>query len=134
MASQREQDAADYLRKHKLLELMENLSGLLLFHRPDNPREFLVEQLEQLKLSQQSGKKGPNLFNNANLDAIFGILDPINQKYITLAQYKHALTTLGIQNINECPDGVNEDRITRETFKTEAIEGLQRCSATYEQL
>ncbi|KAL6106329.1 efcab10 [Pungitius sinensis] len=134
MASQREQDAADYLRKHKLLELMENLSCMLLFHRPENPREFLVEQLEQLKLSQQSGKKGPNLFNNTNLDAIFGILDPTNQKYITFAQYKHALTTLGIKNINECPDGVNEDKITHETFKTEAIEGLQRCSATYEQL
>lgn len=58
-----------------------------LFHS-ENPREFLIEQLEQLKISQQSGIKGQSLFNNSNLDAAFGILDPANQKYITFAQYK----------------------------------------------
>lgn len=31
-----------------------------------------------------------------------------------------ALTMLGIKHINECPEGVNEDRISYETFKTEA--------------
>lgn len=145
--------------------------------RLENPREFLIEQL---KLSQQSGVKGPNLFNNTDLEAVFRILDPTNQKYITFAQYKQgehrthsvesndniitsnntvepvnplifhmylfihyllvilihptqqnilsythslfpaALSTLGIKDINECPDGVNEDRISEETFKTEA--------------
>ncbi|XP_034735449.1 EF-hand calcium-binding domain-containing protein 10 [Etheostoma cragini] len=134
MATQREKDAADYLEKHKIFELMENLTSMLFFHRPENPREFFIEQLEQLKMSRQNGVDGPNLFNNSNLDAVFGILDPANKKYITFAQYKHALTTLGIKNINECPEGVNEDRISHETFETEAIQGLQRCSATYEQL
>ncbi|KAA8590317.1 EF-hand calcium-binding domain-containing protein 10 isoform X2 [Etheostoma spectabile] len=134
MATQREKDVVDYLEKHKIFELMENLTSMLFFYRPENPREFLIEQLEQLKMSQQNGVDGPNLFNNSNLDAVFGILDPANKKYITFAQYKHALTTLGIKNINECPEGVNEDRISQETFETEAIQGLQRCSATYKQL
>lgn len=31
-----------------------------------------------------------------------------------------ALSTLGIGDVNECPDGYNEDRISRETFKSEA--------------
>lgn len=64
----------------------------------EKPREFLIEQLEQLKISQQTGMKGPNLFNNANLNAVFGILDPTNQKHITFAQYKqgkHRKGTLG---------------------------------------
>ncbi|TNN41794.1 EF-hand calcium-binding domain-containing protein 10 [Liparis tanakae] len=134
MATQREQDAADYLKKHKIPELLENLTSMLFFHRPEKPREFLVEQLEQLKMSQQSGIKAPSLFNKANLDAVYGILDPTHQKHITFAQYKQALITLGIKDINECPEGVNEDKISHETFETEAIRGLQRCSATYEQL
>ncbi|XP_049430542.1 EF-hand calcium-binding domain-containing protein 10 [Epinephelus fuscoguttatus] len=134
MATQREKDAENYLKKHKIIELMDNLTSMLFFYRPENPREFLVEQLEQLKLSRQSGVKGPHLFSSANLDAVFGILDPTNQNYITFAQYKHALTTLGIKDINECPEGVNEDKISHETFKTEAIQGLRRCSATYEQV
>ncbi|KAM4573667.1 EF-hand calcium-binding domain-containing protein 10 [Odontesthes bonariensis] len=134
MATQREKDAADYLKKHKIIELMDNLTSMLFFYRPENPREFLIEKLGQLKVSQQSGVKGPNVFNNSDLDAVFGILDPANQKNISFAQYKQALTTLGIKDINECPEGVNEDRISHETFKTEAMQGLQRCSATYTQL
>ncbi|XP_037538481.1 EF-hand calcium-binding domain-containing protein 10 [Nematolebias whitei] len=134
MASQRENDAAEYLDKHKIIDLMDNLSSMLLFYRPDNPKEFLIEQLELLKMCQQSGVKGPNLFSISNMDAVFGIMDPANQKYITFAQYKHALTMLGIKNINECPEGVNEDRISHETFRTEAMEGLERTSATYAQL
>ncbi|CAG5957696.1 EF-hand calcium-binding domain-containing protein 10 [Menidia menidia] len=133
MATQTEKDAADYVEKHKIVELMENLTSMLFYHRPENPREFLMEQLKQLKMSKQSHVKGPNVFNNADLDAVFEILDPANQKYITFAQYKHALRTLGIDNINECPEGVNEDRISHETFKTEAMQGLQRYSATYAQ-
>lgn len=34
MATQREAEAADYLKKHRLMELLEHLSGLLFFHRP----------------------------------------------------------------------------------------------------
>ncbi|KAF3855186.1 hypothetical protein F7725_023241, partial [Dissostichus mawsoni] len=98
MATQREEDAAEYLKKHNIIQLLDNLSCMLFFHRPEKPREFLIEQLEQLKISQQTGMKGPNLFNNANLDAVFGILDPTNQKHITFAQYKqgkHGKGSLG---------------------------------------
>lgn len=34
MATPRETEAADYLKKHRLLELLEHLGGLLFFHRP----------------------------------------------------------------------------------------------------
>ncbi|XP_003967288.2 EF-hand calcium-binding domain-containing protein 10 [Takifugu rubripes] len=131
MATPREKDATDYLQKHRIMELLENLNSLLFFYRPENPRAFLVEQLKQLKVSQQCGSSGPNLFSNDDLDTIFGILDPNNQNYITGAQYRQALSTLGIREVNEYPDGFNEDRISRETFKSEAIEGLHRSSTTY---
>uniref|UniRef100_A0A8C6LPY7 Uncharacterized protein n=1 Tax=Nothobranchius furzeri TaxID=105023 RepID=A0A8C6LPY7_NOTFU len=87
MASQRERDATDYLEKHKILELVENLTSMLLFHKPGekNPREFLVEQLEQLKIYGS----GPELFNSSNVTAVLRILDPMNKQYITFAQYKH---------------------------------------------
>ncbi|KAM4734280.1 EF-hand calcium-binding domain-containing protein 10 [Anableps anableps] len=134
MATQREKDAVEYLKKHKIFELMNNLTSMLLFYRPENPRKFFIQQLEQLKFSQESSVRGPSLFDSSNLDAIFGILAPANQKYISFAQYKHSLTMLGIKDINECPEGANEDRISHDTFKTEAMEVLQRDSATYAQL
>lgn len=54
----------------------------------EKPREFLIEKLEQLKLSQQSGVIGPNLFDDSNLDVVFRIMDPDNKQYITFVQYK----------------------------------------------
>ncbi|KAJ0029132.1 hypothetical protein NQD34_004129 [Periophthalmus magnuspinnatus] len=120
MASEREREAEEYLQKHQILELMENLISLLLFHRPEKPKAFLSEQLEFLKRSRHSGVRGPGLFTNNNLDTVFGILDPANRKYISYDQYKQALQTLGVRDINECPDGVNEDMISHDTFKTEA--------------
>ncbi|KAM6937020.1 EF-hand calcium-binding domain-containing protein 10 [Xenentodon cancila] len=131
METRGDADAAEYLGKHKILELLDGLSTTLFFYSPERPREFLAEQLDQLKVSEQSSEVGPSLFNSSNLDAVYGILDPTHQKYITFAQYKQALTMLGIKAIKECPEGVNEDRISHETFKTEAMEGLQRHSATY---
>ena len=47
-----------------------------------------MEQLQRLKVSQQSGGPAPNLFSTDDLEAIFGILDPTSQNYITFAQYK----------------------------------------------
>lgn len=113
-----------------------------------------MEQLEHLRISQQSKVTPPSLFDSSNVEALFRLLDPTGQQHITFAQYKQgehngcsffsiqyvlisdtlkywrqrndsesfstALTTLGITDINECPDGVNEDRISYETFRTEA--------------
>ncbi|KAK7880682.1 hypothetical protein WMY93_032680 [Mugilogobius chulae] len=131
MASEQEQAAQEYLEKHRILELMENLISLVLFNKPENPKQFMSEQLELLKKSRHSGTRGPSLFSNNNLDTVFGILDPADRKYISYDQYKHALQTLGVRELNECPDGVNEDKISQDTFKTEAMEGLLKSSETF---
>ncbi|KAM6973181.1 EF-hand calcium-binding domain-containing protein 10 [Aplochiton taeniatus] len=131
MATHREKEAYEYMEKHKIMELMDNLTSMLFFYRPERPREFLIIQLEQLKLSKTRSLDCPSLFSDSNLDAIFAILDPTKQEYITHVQYKEALTTLGITNFIECPEGAARDKISYETFKKEAKQGIQRCSATF---
>ncbi|KAI1882132.1 hypothetical protein AGOR_G00247530 [Albula goreensis] len=131
MATPREKEAANYLEKHKIPELMNNLTSMLCFHRPENPREFLITQLELMKAARLQAMDCPCLFNESNLDAVFGILDPVKQGYITLSQYKEALTTLGIKDFNECPDGADCDRISQETFMKEAKDCLLKSSATF---
>ncbi|KAM9808132.1 EF-hand calcium-binding domain-containing protein 10 [Neosynchiropus ocellatus] len=119
MAAGKEEDAAEYLKKHKILELMETLVKMTITNRPENPQEFLINQLEHLRLAQESVTRSPILFSDSNFDAVFGILDPAKQNYITFAQYKLALMVLGLKEINEFPDGVNEDKISFETFRIE---------------
>ncbi|XP_062858527.1 EF-hand calcium-binding domain-containing protein 10 [Trichomycterus rosablanca] len=132
MSTPREREAEEYVENHKILDLMNNLTSMLLFHRPDRPREFLIAKLEQLGASKLSEADSPCLFDDSNLDAVFGILDPTNQGHISYIQYKEALKILGIKNFNECPNGLENDRISLETFKREAKDGLLKSSATYQ--
>jgi spore germination cell wall hydrolase CwlJ-like protein len=43
--------AAAYLNKHHINVLFEKLCAALIYHKPEKPREFLVEQLAQLEKS-----------------------------------------------------------------------------------
>ncbi|XP_076863391.1 EF-hand calcium-binding domain-containing protein 10 [Brachyhypopomus gauderio] len=132
MTTPREVEAEKYLEEHKIGEMMHNLMSMLFFYRPERPREFLIAQLEQLNASKLSGADSPCLFDDSNLDAVFGILDPVNQGFISYVQYKEALKTLGIEKFNEHPEDFGNDRISNETFKREAKEGLLRCAATFQ--
>lgn len=65
----------------------------------DRPREFLIDQLEKLKVSEVHPGKPPCLFNESNLDALFGVLDPSHQGFITYSQYKEGKTTVMLQRL-----------------------------------
>lgn len=65
----------------------------------DRPKEFLIDQLEKLKLSKASLGITPCLFNDSNLDALFGVLDPSNQGFITYGQYKEGKSLIMLQRL-----------------------------------
>lgn len=54
----------------------------------EQPREFLISQLEQMQASKLQAASSPCLFDDSNLDAVCGILDPTNQGYISYNQYR----------------------------------------------
>ncbi|XP_043943071.1 EF-hand calcium-binding domain-containing protein 10 [Protopterus annectens] len=131
MASTQEMSAVEYLQQHKIMELMNNLNSLLFFHRPAKPREFLITQLEKLRMASITGMDYPCLFSESNLDAVFGILDPSKRGFITLVQYVEVMKTLGITSYEELPHGSSINRITLDTFKKEAKNGLMKSCATF---
>ncbi|XP_075061375.1 EF-hand calcium-binding domain-containing protein 10 [Mixophyes fleayi] len=128
MATPRVLEAEEYLREHKIMELVNNLTSLLLYHRPERPREFLITQLEKLKLGRLADVEYPCLFDESNVDAIFGILDPSGQGYITRTQYIETLKTLGV-DVSNLP--VPPEKITLEVFKYDMRIHLKKSCATF---
>ncbi|XP_075713404.1 EF-hand calcium-binding domain-containing protein 10 [Rhinoderma darwinii] len=128
MAAERAQEAEDYLRENKIMELVNNLTSLLLYHRPERPREFLITQLEQLKLARLADVDYPCLFDESNVDAIFGILDPSGQGFVTGTQYIEAVKTLGV-DVSNLP--APPEKLTREVFKHDMRMHLKKSSATF---
>ena len=110
------QDADDYLGKHKIMELYSWLVSRIVFERPENPKEFIIQHLETLMKSRVSGLDHPCLFDQANLRSVYGMLDPNGSGKISAAQYQNAMRSLGISDFDEWPQGAREDSIALDTF------------------
>ncbi|XP_060083414.1 EF-hand calcium-binding domain-containing protein 10-like [Ylistrum balloti] len=128
----RDGEARQYLESHRVLELFNNLTSQLIYNRPEEPKNFMIDVLEKLQKAKMTKMDFPCLFDDTNIQSVFGMLDPTNRGCITAQQYSAALTTLGVKNFDESPEGSSDDRITFETFLKEARKGLSEASATFE--
>ena len=82
--------ADEYLRKHKILELFEDLTTIICYKQPDNIEQFLVDLLKQRK---DQGSRSI-VYNEAELQNIFTLYDLKGAGHITREQCKEALKTL----------------------------------------
>ncbi|XP_072509200.1 EF-hand calcium-binding domain-containing protein 10 isoform X1 [Notamacropus eugenii] len=116
--SLQEQQALQYLEKHRVLDLLVHLTSSLLFHRPDKPRDFLLNILARIKIAKLTAVDFPYLMDDSNLISMFEIMDPTNQGFITPVQYKEALKNLGLLDPDEV---IPEDGevITRDDFRSD---------------
>ncbi|NWU63784.1 EFC10 protein, partial [Pterocles burchelli] len=112
-----EEQCRQYLQRHRVPELLHRLAALLLYHRPESPREFLIQALERVQAGRRAEGEYPHLMDEANLGAMFQLLDVVGQGRITAAQYREALKTLGLSTEDvQLEDDVN---ITLDVFKEE---------------
>ncbi|NWR84305.1 EFC10 protein, partial [Furnarius figulus] len=110
-----EDQSRQYLERHRLPELLQHLGALLLFHRPEKPRDFLIQVLERVKAGRRAEGEFPDLMDEANVEAMFGLLDVLGQGRITAAQYGEALKTLGLSHKDlEVGD---DETVTLDVFK-----------------
>mmetsp|Transcript_21053 Transcript_21053/g.27659 ORF Transcript_21053/g.27659 Transcript_21053/m.27659 type:complete len:130 (-) Transcript_21053:1051-1440(-) len=87
--------ALQYLEKHKINNLFQELGTRLMFERPTDPNTFLVEALERINEAKKS-KTAISFFTEKDIDTMFGMFDPTNKGYVTTTQYHEALNDVGI--------------------------------------
>ncbi|XP_072026439.1 EF-hand calcium-binding domain-containing protein 10-like [Amphiura filiformis] len=131
MSNPREKEATNYLDQHKILELFDHITSELIFHRPDNPKAFMLDYIAKTKEARTTQMDYPCLFDNSNIESVFGMLDPTKKGFISLEQYTQALQTLGCKDFDERPPGSGQDRITQDTFTREIKQGLKKSSAAF---
>ncbi|XP_023363252.1 EF-hand calcium-binding domain-containing protein 10-like [Otolemur garnettii] len=99
--SSRESQARQYLEKHRIPELLNYLTSVLLFFRPEKPREYLITILERLRIAKVTGVAFPFFMDNSNIVAMFEMMDPSKRGTISFMQFKEALQTLGLCTVDE---------------------------------
>jgi Ca2+-binding EF-hand superfamily protein len=80
----------------------------------EHPKQYLIELLESIKLSNSKG-----IFTKSDLEALFRIFDPANQGHINLSQYKEAMKNLGVGDYTPYPYGSENEKIDMGTFVDE---------------
>ena len=128
-----ETEAADYLRRHRIPQLLENLTASLVYHRPEDPRQFMRDHVQQLlkAKTEPSAHQPPALLDESNAKSVFGMLDLAGKGSVTRQQYLEAMASLGVSDFSRDPPGASIDKITRETFVMEATSALGEAAATY---
>ncbi|XP_062610736.1 EF-hand calcium-binding domain-containing protein 10-like [Saccostrea cucullata] len=129
----RDVEAKEYLEEHRVLELFNNMTSQLIYNRPENPKKYMIELLEKLQRSRATKHDYPCLFDDTNIQSVYNMLDPTNRGFITMQQYREAMSTLGISPVEENIEGANEDKINFDVFLSQARTGLSKASATFKE-
>jgi len=130
-----QQQAQQYLVENKVGELLENMTAQLVFHRPADPRAFLIDYVEKLqhraKTLDAPTEALPTFFDANNAKAVFRTFDPSSRGWISMPQYHAAMKSLFFKEYNEEPKGYVESRITMDTFVNECQEASTHATMTF---
>ncbi|XP_012785043.2 EF-hand calcium-binding domain-containing protein 10 isoform X1 [Ochotona princeps] len=129
-ASGRERQAREYLEKHRIMELLNHLTTVLLFFRPEKPRDYLITLLERVRIAKETGVAFPFFMDNSNIVAMFEMLDSAGRGAISFVQYKEALKTLGLCTEDEVLKGEGHI-VTLDQFRDEVNKRTEKIWSSF---
>eukprot|EP00747_Dinoflagellata_sp_TGD_P162143 gnl/TRDRNA2_/TRDRNA2_179412_c0_seq1.p1 gnl/TRDRNA2_/TRDRNA2_179412_c0~~gnl/TRDRNA2_/TRDRNA2_179412_c0_seq1.p1 ORF type:complete len:135 (+),score=44.32 gnl/TRDRNA2_/TRDRNA2_179412_c0_seq1:92-496(+) len=113
-----------YLKKHRIMELLNDLCASVCFHKPADVRNFL---LEELKLRENEGAEA-GFFEDEEIDAVFTLADLMQTGIISDQQCRTAL--LSLANSQQQKVDVEAmtlpDEVDQQTFREKAREALNK--------
>merc|ERR1712085_248276 len=84
------QKAEEYVQKHRIMELMNDLCASVCFHKPEDVRGFLLKELASREL--EGAHRG--FFDDQEVAAVFGLADLMKTGTISDRQARTALSAL----------------------------------------
>jgi hypothetical protein len=92
-------ESNDYLQKHNIPALFELLCAQLVYTQPEDPFQYLSDELKKLSATNPGkpiSSQSLVMFNQADFEAMFGMLDPVQSGYVTGKQAHKAISDLGL--------------------------------------
>jgi nicotinamidase-related amidase len=107
-------DAARYLERHGVLTIFERVCAALVFHRPSDPKEYVIKELQ--KLQESNGALNTlSLFTDDDIEAYFNMVDAARKGVLSQDQAKAALEGLGYAM--DSFQSLTPDSYTKSEFK-----------------
>ena len=106
-------EALAYLEKHKMIQLFEIIGAKIACEKPDDPNSFMLAELSKAQVQASRGQPVA-LFQEKDIEVMFGVFDLTGRGYVNQTQYLKALEAVGIPApALKTPAG---DRIDKKTF------------------
>ena len=98
-------EADDYIKKNRLVELFEDLATAVAYRQPENLKEFLIERLENYK---EQGLRG-GIFTEEEARNVFKLFDLKQEKKISKERCIKGLQTMANSSFQyEIPEASEE--------------------------
>ncbi|KAL4475415.1 hypothetical protein ABPG72_022050 [Tetrahymena utriculariae] len=106
--------ADEYLRKHRINELFEDICTAICFKQPEDIEGFIIQQL---KLKKEQGFK-TGIFSDEEIDNVFTLFDLKKDGFIGKEACKDALKTLASSEyqFNEIDEQNIPEKVDAATF------------------
>jgi nicotinamidase/pyrazinamidase len=93
----RRADAVAYIESNNIPVLFQQLTAELVYHKPDNPREFLIRELQKRQKQPLAEIPRVSLLTDDDLGTMFDMLDPIGIGKLSGKQVMQGLKGLGMR-------------------------------------
>ena len=116
-----------YLKDHNIHGILEFLCAQLVYAKPADPTAFLAAELRKLQAAK-GGVAGVgavsavpstalSMFNEADFDVMFQMMDPVNRGSLTAKQVYKAISDLGLSHEKAKVDPTVEQNYSLQQFK-----------------
>jgi len=122
----REENAASYIKEHRIKALMNQLAESLIYKQPIDPRGHLIEVLEEMVDARERQVAPSGLLDESNINAIFGLIDVMGKETVALRDALSALEKVGITS-----DIFGVDPVPKDVFVKRTKEVLEEQQANY---
>mmetsp|Transcript_129033 Transcript_129033/g.275390 ORF Transcript_129033/g.275390 Transcript_129033/m.275390 type:complete len:131 (-) Transcript_129033:151-543(-) len=117
------QKADEYLAKHRILELFNDLCASVCFEKPQDVRSFLLQQLQTRELEGMEA----GFFEEKEIEAVFALADLMQTGVISDKQAREALLSMANsqKQKDDCEAIALPDEVDLAVFKVKAKEALK---------
>lgn len=117
--------AEQYLKKYNIPDLFDYLLSQIVINMPEDPWTHLSEICE--KLDSRSFQDNIPFFTRDEINIVFSNYEVLNRGYITGAQAKQALKTMGLKPRIVDDLFIDDDaNLSREEFSQYAVNGFNK--------
>ena len=106
-------EAKAYLESKGVLRLFQELGTALIYNKPEDPRQFIIDELKKLKEKEKVQQLGSGIFTEMDVQTMFGMFDPTGTGFISGEQCTQGFKSLCLPVPSDIKDSISKEEFCK---------------------